>query len=474
MELIKLGSQRWRRAAVPAFIAVILLCYVFLLFRVEAMNFDSYDYYKAAMSLRDGNGNFSIANFASGIRGVSFALWLFALDTLAKLLSVKIYYAVLTVNFLLFFLCAYAFLGLFVSWEELRERRVETLGGVTAGLVLFTVLARFAFTTVLTDFPAFALCLLGAVCVKWASTLRLSVKTAALALFGGGCLYTAYNFRTIYLLGVLVLAVYLAAALFRHGSKLRALLVPAAVLAGMLLAAYPQVIVNRVNYGSSSPMVSTSYTPNGASLFVKQLIWGMELWRYDANLDLAAYSNYPLYFFWVPGEALTSLVQRETLTEYCGIMLTHPFHFIALYLTHLLNMLSPYFAQVYITNLSVAKWPYLFLMYGVCYCVVWDIASKFRTKLYTLRGLLDSKFIPVLAVLIPGLAIVPGAVEYRFGMPLFWLIFTYFVWGCSWKQRWIDLKAAPVGRCLGFLAGLAAMICFWVQVMASGPVPLGL
>ena len=471
--LTKVRSNQ--RLIILALLAVILLCYVFLLFKVEPMYYDAASYYFDAVTLRDDSGDFSLANFSSAIRGISFALWLFAIKTAAGLLSLDVRYLVLTVNFLLFFLCAFAFLRLFFTREDMKRDRTKMLGGVTALLVLYTLLVRIAFTVVLTDFPAFALCLIGAAAIKSASTSALSFKTALLAVFGGGCMYTAYNFRTIYLLSVIVLAVYLAVSLLRRGGRGRACLVLAAVLFGALMAATPQMLVNKINHGNWSPLVSTSYTAGGASLFVNQLIWGMETWRFDGYINTdVLYSRAAVYFHWVPGEGLKELVRQETLREYCSIMLRHPFRFVTLYATHLVNMLSPYYTKVYITDLTATKWPYLFLMYGVCYCVVWDIAAKCRTKIYTLRTVLDSKFIPVLAVLIPGLAIVPGAVEYRFGMPLFWLIFSYFVWGCSWKQRWIDLKAAPIGRCLGFLAGLITLLCFWVQVMTSGPVPLGL
>ena len=473
--MLRIEGKNKKRLWAAGLILAVLACYAFLLLRVEPMAFDAGRYYMFAMGLRDESGVFSLANFSAGLRGISYALWLYAIDGAAGLLRVDPRYAALTVNFLLFFLCVFVFLRQFVPQAENDTRRGRVLGGAVGLLVLFTLLARFSFTTVLTDFPAFAMCLLGALLIRGAAVSDGLLRAALRALVGGACLYTAYNFRTIYLFSVMVMAVFVLVDAVRQKGRPRSLAVLAAAFLGMLLAALPQMSVNRINYASLSPLVGLSYSSGGASLFVKQLIWGMDMQKYDTYVNAGVLWSEPtVCFLWKPGEFLKPLLYQQTLRGYCSTMLKHPLHFIALYITHFLNMLSPYFTQVYITDLTVTKWPYLFLMYGICYCVVWDIASKFKTKLYTLRGLLDSKFIPVLAVLIPGLAIVPGAVEYRFGMPLFWLIFSYFVWGCSWKQRWIDLKAAPVGRCLGFLAGLAAMICFWVQVLASGPVPLGM
>ncbi|MGL4790037.1 MAG: hypothetical protein ACRCW1_01400, partial [Anaerotignaceae bacterium] len=189
-------------------------------------------------------------------------------------------------------------------------------------------------------------------------------------------------------------------------------------------------------------------------------------------MDVYDKNGFSLY--WSGTQGLLGLDYEQSMVGYIKAILSNPLYFLALYIAHFLNLLSPYFREAYVSDLLCVKWPFLILMYTVCYIVCFDILNKFGTKEYTFKTLFVDKMLFAYILIIPVLAIVPGSVEHRFGIPLFFIIFYYLYDKCSWKDIFNRIKNNPVGNIAIYGALLMGMLNFWIDTLASGPIVLPL
>lgn len=110
-----------------------------------------------------------------------------------------------------------------------------------------------------------------------------SIRSKSLyGLFAAGLIcYLTYNIRTIYLFSFIALAI-VSATFFAKDIQHRAFAL-ATFLAGSLIGALPQIAINHTHHATMSPLVVTDV--RGASLFARQLTWGMVVDRYETYID---------------------------------------------------------------------------------------------------------------------------------------------------------------------------------------------
>lgn len=336
----------------------------------------------------------------------------------------------------------------------------------------------------LSDLPALLLALSA---LLW--TLRALQETASRArLVGklaaaGALMAAAYYTRTIYLFAFAGL---LALMAFRGRSSWAAFprwLGLAAVAAGALLVALPQLAINIRTQGVNSLAVQSIVNKQG--LFASQMVWGMTLQRYETTLNAEA-PGPSVYYFDPAGARLFDEAARRgnpfSLPYYLKVVATHPLDFLALYARHVINGLDVRDGLVYIVKPSplrnrTAQFNFLVLALAIC------VALSVRT-----RRSADPGFRPVpaawpfsLAVLaLPVAAIVPGAVETRFFLPLhllaYCVIAMHFEASTLWRElklhRWKLLAAAVVAASLFFAVSLntmAHMQYAWPDIYRHGP-----
>ncbi|MEG1558307.1 MAG: hypothetical protein RR368_07720 [Oscillospiraceae bacterium] len=462
-------KNHWKRWGERLFyIGAMLLLILFFCANVEKIAFDAFDYYTLSQSLKSGDGGFSLLNFPQTIRGVSGAIHFFVIGALADFLHVDIRFIVVILNFFLLLGTVFLYVRIFDNSSEKKAKHcfLSAIGVV----VLFAVFARYSVAALLMDLPSMCFIAIGA-----ALLFLVFQNERHIWIFGclsGICLYSAYNMRSIYLFSIIIaVLIFLISIIVKKRYKLFAALLMC--FAGILIAAVPQVIVNYHYYGVFSIKLYTAMNPADESLFVKQLFWGLDICRYDTYVNSdGIFDVGRVAFKWPGAQNLMPLVTERSLKGYIVLMAKNPLYFLALYTSHFLNMLSPYFKQVYIMDLFAVKWPYLIAMFTVCYMTVWDILMKFQEKIYTFKSLTDKKFLLSLVLLFPALAIVPGAVEHRFGLPLFFLIFIYFVCICSFKKMWKKVKENPIGNLALFGIVLMFMLNFWITTLSNGPIAI--
>lgn len=305
----------------------------------------------------------------------------------------------------------------------------------------------------LSDLPSAVLAILG---LSW--VLRsLASGRVAFALAAGLALSAAYNIRTIYLLtlvaGGLLLVVGHAS---RHGTG-TVCRVALLFMLGVACIALPQALINRAAQGRFTPVVQ-AVDPDGRPLMAAQLRWGITLQKYETTVRPNAPA--PSVFYLDP--AGVQLFQSAgvadmpvTIGSYLQLVLAHPLDFAGLYTRHLVNALDVRDGRVYTTRDSrgrdgAAVANALLLLLGLAAV----LARAWRSQ----SPLSGSRWAAIAALLLPAVAILPGAVETRFLLMVHLLLHASLatggsrsLWPAGSMARWMVLLSAAV--CLaGFLA----------------------
>ncbi len=336
----------------------------------------------------------------------------------------------------------------------------------------------------LSDLPALLLALSA---LLW--TLRALEETASRARLAGrlaaagALMAAAYYTRTIYLFAFAGLLALMLVRGRPTWTRFPRWLGFAAVAAGALLVALPQLAINIRTQGVNSMAVQSIVNKQG--LFASQMVWGMTLQRYETTLNAQA-PGPSVYYFDPAGARLFDEAARRgnlfDLPHYLKVVATHPLDFLALYARHVINGLDVRDGLVYIVKPSplrnrTAQVNFLVLAIAIC------VTLSIRTR----RGA-GAGFRPVPAgwpfslavLLLPVAAIVPGAVETRFFLPLhllaYCVIAMHFEASTLWREfklhRWSLLVAGVVAAGIFFAVSLntmAHMQYSWPDVYRHGP-----
>lgn len=293
----------------------------------------------------------------------------------------------------------------------------------------------------LSDLPA---CTLLWLCV-WGmlrSSDSVGMKAVAFAMVAGAAAAGAYNTRTIYLYPAILVAVI---ALWHWRARMH--LLAAFALASALVTA-PQVWRNSAEHGIASANPTASRTK---SLFVDQLRWGIVVQRYETSISPESPRPSVFYVDTAGQELLKEICERgalSTIPDYARAVLTHPVAFSALYARHLLNGLDVRDGLVFVTKPSAKRHLAGLASFTAVLLALLAVSAGPSRR----RRLL---FLLVLAL--PALAILPGAVETRFLLPLLLLILTAGAVEFDRASVFSAFRIHPVSYAL---VGLALLGCF--------------
>jgi hypothetical protein len=204
-----------------------------------------------------------------------------------------------------------------------------------------------------------------------------------------------------------------------------------ALLLGLAIVFFPQLAINKTNWGKTSPFVLTDV--DGAGLFVQQLGWGITIQKYETNIG-EAYPSPAVYFFDKQGEGilLKSVSQPTTLLEYLKLVLNYPLDFLTIYARHLFNGLDIVYNSTYITNVYDSAALRRIINYSLWFLVVMFLGCRPKIRV---QNLLTSQLILPAIFALPAIASIPTAMEVRFMMPLqlmayglvaFWILPKFF------------------------------------------------
>lgn len=303
----------------------------------------------------------------------------------------------------------------------------------------------------LSDVPA-ALLMWSAVFLVLRSTASTSSKSLLLALVAGCAAGAAYNTRTIYLFSVGLVFLGLVLQVRAHWRALCCFAI------GIFLIGLPQVAVNLRMHDELSFDPTVSYV--GGSLFLKQLVWGMGIQKYETYL-VTGISALP--YPDPTGAKLLAVVSKEaqidTVPDYLEALARHPLPFLGVYGRHFVNGLDVRDGRVYMTRPPDGRTFTSFACVTVLLLATLALGAGSGTRKASLPN-------PVLrwtctaALVLPALVAIPGAMETRFLLPLHMLL--YVAAAGTWSTAAIVacVRARPL--LIGGLALLAYAAFFAV------------
>lgn len=298
-----------------------------------------------------------------------------------------------------------------------------------------------------------------------ALSLYITVKSirskSFYGLFAAGLIcYLTYNIRTIYLFSFVALAI-VVVTFFTKGIQGRAFALTT-FLMGSLLGALPQMAINYKHHAIVSPLLVTDV--RGASLFARQLTWGMVVDRYETYIDPDTGKATPTFYANKRGAAVLEknggFVANQSSAKILAMMADHPITFAQIYLRHIASALDVRDGEVYTKQPSAEKNPRsLFFLIIVTFGITQLGKAIFFT---TSEQPVSARMLYTLTLLAPCMAIIPGAIETRFFLPLHCLAY------CAVAFQEISKKALIIQ--LGLAAILTAGIYSFVANSVKNPI----
>lgn len=310
----------------------------------------------------------------------------------------------------------------------------------------------------LSDVPALAFMWLCVYCLlRCRDEAAGNGAAARWALAAGAAAGAAYNIRSIYLFSVVLV---LLVALVQFKNRRRA----AWALAGFVLIGLPQLAINQSRHGLAS--INPAAAIGDRSLFVQQLNGGLSMQRYETSI---APGVPPQVVYADPaGRALRAKIceagSLDSVTDYAAAVAQHPIAFAGLYARHFINMLDVRDAYLYVQEPSSGKTLRGVASITLLLAMLLAIRSAWRVGAF--RGQRANWVYP-LAFMLPTLAQVPGAIETRYAIPLYVLLFAAGTACWSWPLMTAELRSRWAVYLGSAAAALALFFVVTQNTMAS-------
>lgn len=296
-------------------------------------------------------------------------------------------------------------------------------------------------------------CVTSIVCVRKISTFDKSISHI-LAVLAGTLSYAAYNIRTIYLYCIPAIIIYIIINELRDLNVVKCFFKVGLFLVGNGIMAIPQFYVNKSLTGIASWRVNTG------SLQMQQLVWGLQYQQYATNISGDGTGAQVLFEDCVGSRIIKMEHIDSTITfgGYLKLLIKYPFEMVGIMFRHFVNMLLPCWPEQYITNLNNSKIPIaIFVSLSIFIFISAVIINKINLE----------DIWKYVIVLIPVALITPGAVESRFYMGLFVVMYGLIIWKMDWKEYLNTLRKNKMVFLVGYLAMFAVMICVWTTCLSS-------
>jgi hypothetical protein len=281
--------------------------------------------------------------------------------------------------------------------------------------------------------------------------------------FAGAFLYAAYNIRTIYLFSVIPLFILYFVSLIRK-FKWKASPMILSLIIGIMLVGNIQGIIN-MHIGNDYSILDPQGIPAKelpkANLFTWQLHVGLAYTKYSALSTLDDDNNMINLEGWhFNSKVGQKVLEEENLAsgydiafdishskqlnykQYFTICLKHPFEIINIYFYHLIALFTPDLGGGAYTDISTVGDNILFMSFlnitllfisclWILICLkqqysshLFDATIKFRSSFDEfVQWIFRTDILVLFTIFImPVLAIMPGAIEQRFGIPGYLLI----------------------------------------------------
>lgn len=271
---------------------------------------------------------------------------------------------------------------------------------------------------------------------------------------GGVTAYCAYNVRTIYLFAFVYLMIEFIVKVFQHKAFKTNFYIMISFVLGITVGMLPQLLINYRQYQTISFFVPTN------NLFIRQLEWGLRLQRYDTVISEELKQS-GMRFIDTVGY---SILQNEkmsgcaTYEQYIRLLLKYPFEMIGIYVRHLANMLFPVYPENFIYDIGKSK---------ICNTVL-SFSIIFLFGIVQCFGVMKNKvlhnFIPML---LPVIFIIPGSVEQRYGIAVFYYMISSICYNVDWEKFKQNVQVNFLKVVIVYLIFGGLLLAIWTSCLSS-------
>ena len=341
------------------------------------------------------------------------------------------------------------------------------------GTVLFFILWLFFWFDYLiyslSDFPALFFCSAMVFCLLRIERFILNehrfksatvVSLVLLGLLAGASAYASYNIRAVYLYGILVSLLWW---LFRNRHKRACLMLSCTgIVLGVLIVAYPQMCLNKKYNDTYVPFVPTV---NFGTVDLKkwQIAQGLTVDRYETFAGKDTVQRPDMRFDDKAGIALEMKEKVSggiSLTQLVELSFKYPMDIAGIYFRHLINYLTPVWRQSYIKDLHVnTAWV---VLPGIALWLIF-FYQLFLLKLDQWKNWLKNEAWAIVPFISICLFMIPAAVEIRFFIAGYSIMYGYLVWRADFSQMVDHFREHSVSVTLL----LTMTFLFWISVMGG-------
>ena len=312
----------------------------------------------------------------------------------------------------------------------------------------------------LSDFPAVFFCSAAIALLRAGGERTRIPGTVACGCLSGILFYTAYNTRATYLYAIVLCLV--AELFIRRRTLKKEALCLAALCIGLAVAAIPQSLINHQYVGGYSPKVYTEQL-NGYShdLQIEQIYWGIRMPRYETYNDPEAPGGY--YYTDPVGEYLLAkegyTPGEDGIKGIIKLFVRYPLDMAGIYIRHFISAMTPGdLQQAYNTRIHTER--------GWASCLsilLWILSGIFLADAIRRRKTDAAIWLRVVPLCVPAVLQTLGAVEIRFFLPVYILMY-YYLFAVLDHRRAIRLfKEQP------FVLILITFVVFaaWITIFGS-------
>ncbi|GAB2952678.1 hypothetical protein GCM10027048_17340 [Hymenobacter coalescens] len=450
-------------ALVRRLTVAIFLVYLVYLFSTSywTLFYDSMTYWDLTGLFYYETKSFNLLSFNYSIRGYLLPLLLFPFRVIAYVTHIQPIQFTRVLGALLA-------AGLFgwaapATWQAVVSPRPISWQRRVAFTLLGFVFWRDYFNFPLTDFLTLAVMLT----VFWLIARR--GQHAGWMLVAGMLCMAAVNMRPVYAGAAVLLiggGVWLAR---RHFAWPVIGKLVGAFLLGMALIGAPQFAINVRHFKQYTPLVLTWKNPaEPQSLYLSQLAWGLAIQKYETTID-PTYPDPRIMYVDQVGqrimdeEQISFVYGLRDLKHYLVAVSRHVPDMVALYARHAFNGMDVKYPTPYLQHVYGSTLPLSLLNYTVLFVAGLLLVQRRHGRLTLPQWI-------VLIVLVgPCILAIPTAMECRFFLPIYLLLYAVlcFQWPRTWRQ---DLLRWPVAIAyVGFVLTCMIISSNTLWHMTNGP-----
>lgn len=278
----------------------------------------------------------------------------------------------------------------------------------------------------------------------------------------GACMYAAYNTRVVYMYAIIIAL--FCMLVYEGKRKFTGIVAYVGIFLGMLIIAFPQMTINHKYTGEWSPFVNTDQAYNyQVDLESKQLYWGLYLPRYETyDGDYELYPEAGVHF---EDKVGLELIEREGLDSdhisfktILYLFVKYPGDVIGLYMRHMASVMVPMWYKNCIIDMYTSK-----LIRITLAIWIWIIAAVAFLENYKFEKKDIMKYVLTISMIITSLMQCAGAIEIRFMIMCFMLLYYYITCMVDYKALWESLK----GRRIKILLVGLVVYFLWLTVLGD-------